>query len=417
MSDKLSEQKCPACGAPLRFDPISGKSVCDFCGSSFDIADEGEIGEGGSRKDQALSEELPIYNCESCGAEIITEAVSASVQCPYCGNNIVLTEKIEGGLRPDGLIPFRFDKSQLPDEVRKFYKNKWLLPRRFFSESSLEDVTGVYVPFWLFDEQLSGRLNYDCWKDRSYRDGDYDVTEHKHYDVVRDVSMSFENVPANASVRLDDKLMESVEPFDYSGLKPFGMSYLSGFCAERFDKGADEVKTRAEQRMESTAYSVSDDRARSGYTGCRRESGKLGAKGDKSRYMLLPVYTFGVKWKDKRYDFAMNGQTGKVVGELPPYGGKAALLWLAAFAVTFGVSFLLGWLISGEARFGLPLIIAGIVSLIFTLIVASNMRTVRSASSAGNYLVGDSVKVVKIADRFTRTTEDRTLNPEKNARG
>lgn len=412
MSEKLAEQKCPACGAPLRFDPISGKSVCDFCGSSFDIAVEGEVGEGGGREGiSSAPVELPVYNCDSCGAEIITEAVSASVKCPYCGNNIVLTEKIEGGLRPDGLIPFRFDQKQLPDEVKKFYKNKWLLPRKFFSESSLEDVSGVYVPFWLFDSDLSGRLSYDCYKESSTREGDYKVVKKEHYDVVRDVAMKFENVPANASVRLDDKLLESVEPFDYEGLKPFSMSYLSGFCAERFDKGAEDVHERAKERMESTAYSLADSKSREGYSGGERKSGKLKASGERNRYMLLPVYTFLVKWQDKQYSFAMNGQTGKVVGELPPYGKKAFLLWLASFAASFGVTFLIKWLISG-VNFVLPAIVGLIVSLIFTLVVVSNMRTVRAAANARSYLRDDSVKVNRIADRYTHTDEDRVYEPE-----
>ena len=334
MNESLSEQKCPACGAPLRFDPASGLSVCDWCGSTFEIKDEGEIGHGGHADAAPL--EIPVYNCASCGAEIVADAVAASVQCPYCGNNIVLTEKVSGGLAPDGIIPFRFDRKQLPDEIKKFYKDKKLLPKRFFSESSLVEVTGVYVPFWLYSGEYSGRMEYDCYKDSSARRGDYIVTERKHYDVVRGISMCFTDIPADASERLDDDLMDSVEPFYFNDLKPFNMSYLSGFCAERFDRDSKAVRSRAVDRMNTSARSVAEGSV-SGYSGRSLKSNGLVPRNISTKYVLLPVYTFGVDHDGKRYRFAMNGQTGKVVGDLPTDKGRTWLMRLAWFGGVFAV--------------------------------------------------------------------------------
>ena len=341
MENALSEQKCPACGAPLRFDPLSGKSVCDWCGSSFDIP-EGEAPEQIVTDRPGVSEtELPLYNCRSCGAEIIADAVSASVTCPYCGNNIVLTEKVSGGLRPDGIIPFRFDKKQLPDEIRKFYKDKKLLPRNFFAESSLTEVCGVYVPFWLYSCEFSGEVKYEGYKDRSTRSGDYLITERRFYDVVRDVSMRFADIPVDASERLEDDLMDSVEPFYLSDLKPFNMSYLSGFFAERFDRDSDAVRSRAEKRMNTSAYSIVDSRVGGGYSGVSRRSSGMKARGLTAKYVLLPVYTFGVKWDGRTYRFAMNGQTGKVVGDIPTSKKKSMLIRWLTFAGLFAAMMLL----------------------------------------------------------------------------
>lgn len=333
MSEKLSEQKCPACGAPLRFDPISGLSVCDWCGSTFEINDEGEIGQG--LHENAAPLEIPVYNCASCGAEIIADAVSASVQCPYCGNNIVLSEKVSGGLAPDAIIPFRFDKKQLPEEIQKFYKDKKLLPKHFFEESRLTEVTGVYVPFWLYSADYKGNVKYDAYNDTSSRHGDYIVTTRKHYDVVRDVSMRFTDVPVDASERLEDDLMDSVEPFHYELLKPFNMSYLAGFCAERFDKDSSAVRSRAVERMNSSALSVADGNAGGGYSGMTRKSNSLKPENVETKYVLLPVYTFCVNHDGKNYRFAMNGETGKVVGDIPTDKKRAWLMRLAWFGGVF----------------------------------------------------------------------------------
>lgn len=413
MSGKLSEQKCSACGAPLRFDPASGKSVCDWCGSSYDISDEGELGAGGDRPDNAAPETLPVYNCESCGAEIVTDAQSASVQCPYCGNNIVLTEQVSGGLTPDGLIPFKFDKKQLPDEVNKFYKDKKLMPKGFFTESTLEDAAGIYVPYWVFDTDLSGSMVYDCTKRSERREGDYIVTEKAHYDVRRNVSMRFEKVPVDASVRLDDKLMESVEPFDYNGLKPFDMSYLSGFFADRFDKGSDAVRSRAMDRMNESAYSIADSDARKGYSSCERKSGKFAPSNVNAKYMLLPVYTFAVKWGDKKYDFAMNGQTGKVVGDVPRSAGKTALLFLISFLISFAAALLLLLLFTGNWLVLPSILFGAVVSGIITLVECSKMKTVHNAVGAREYLKRESVKIAKVMDRYTHTDTERVYSPVK----
>lgn len=350
MQRNLSEQKCPACGAPLRFDPESGKSVCDWCGESYEIptSTDTDLGEGGAQNEAAPDEtaELPVYNCLSCGAEIIANAVSASITCPYCGNNIVMTEKVTGGLRPDAVIPFKIDKKELPAAVTRFYSDKKLLPRGFFSESSIVNLCGVYVPFWLYNCTLSGSAYYEGRSDSSSRQGDYIVTESRYYNVVRDVSMHFDDIPVDGSARLDDALMDSLEPFDVSQAVPFRLSYLSGFYAERFDKTSDEVRDRAEYRMRTSALSIADANARAGYTSVTRKDDDLAPSDVETKYMLLPVYTFDVKYGDKLYSFAMNGQTGKVVGELPIDKGVTALRWLRTFGIVAAVIMLVIWLVS-----------------------------------------------------------------------
>lgn len=349
MAEKLSEQKCPACGAPLRFDPESGKSVCDWCGTSYDIpTTEDEKLENGPEAGTALpnEEELPIYNCRSCGAEIVTDAVSASIKCPYCGNNIVLTEKVSGGLRPDGIIPFRIDKKSLPGAVSDFYKGKKLLPKKFFSESNIEDICGVYVPFWLYSCTFQGVVCYDGVKSTSAREGDYIVTVNDHYDVKRAVSMQFTDIPVDGSARLNDALMDSIEPFDFSDVKPFRMSYLSGFFAERFDRDSEQVRDRAENRMYASAITVANSDVGGGYSSVTRDSDDLHAESVEAKYVLLPVYTFNVGWGNKKYSFAMNGQTGKVVGDLPSSKGKSLLYRWGTAAAIFAIVMLVLSLIS-----------------------------------------------------------------------
>ena len=325
--DPVHEQKCAACGGPLRFDPESGKLVCDYCGTVFDIEAQQppEPGEalGDVDFDQLSAhaaavgaEGLPIYNCVSCGAEVITSPQQMALTCPYCGNNIVLTEKTSGNLRPDGLIPFKITAKALPEAMTKFYKGKKLLPKNFFSESRMEKVTGVYVPFWVFSGTLKGRLDFTGDKSSSRRSGDYIITDTEHYRIRRDVSMEFRDLPVDASGRVDDALMDSLEPFHMEDEKPFDMQYLAGFTADRFDQARKDMAGRAKKRMNNSAISLVNGKLAGEYSNVSSTGGSLQAD-LRARYLLFPVYLFDLKHGNKTYAFAVNGQTGEVVGSVP----------------------------------------------------------------------------------------------------
>ncbi|MCR4655207.1 MAG: hypothetical protein K5770_03135 [Lachnospiraceae bacterium] len=367
--ESVKEQKCPDCGAAMRFDPLSDKLVCDYCGKVMEIKaskkeppDKGSISgkadatakkekqnktekektsgdtdsivngfdfdslnEMASRPD---AQSLPIYNCVSCGAEVIASPEQVATSCPYCGNNIVLTQKVSGQLRPDGLIPFKIDSKAMPAAVRNYYKGKKLLPRRFFADSVLGNVTGVYVPFWVFSGKLSGRLTYSAEQHSSFREGDYRVTQTDHYQLTRDVEASFENVPVDAGEKISDALMDSLEPFNMKDVKPFDMRYLAGFTADRFDVAKDETAKHAQKRMHSTTAQSANSHAGAGYTNVSASGGRLSASLS-AKYLLFPVYMFDVVFNGKKYPFAVNGQTGKVSGELPiDEGVSRAYYWL-----------------------------------------------------------------------------------------
>ena len=337
-ADPQAQQKCPACGGTTRFDPVKGALVCEYCGTVTPIPTEkkeekkeDKQGEEGaesvsmqgfdfkSLNDQATdlnAENLPVYSCVSCGAEVIAPAEQIALTCPYCRNNIVLTDKVSGKLRPDAGIPFRITTKELPAAMNRFYKGKVLLPKRFFSDSTMGNVTGVYVPFWIFSGKIGGRMIYNAHTTSTARRGNYEDTTTSRYSLERDVSMEFKNVPVDASGKIKDELMDSLEPFDMNDAKPFDMRYLAGFTADRFDEAKSDIAARAEKRMYTTAANVAAASAGAGFSGVTHRGGKLKLDMD-AKYMLLPVYLFDLTFDGKKYSFAVNGQTGKVVGEIP----------------------------------------------------------------------------------------------------
>ena len=362
MSD-IKEIKCSRCGAAMKYDPELKLLVCEHCGHSYDPGEETENTpkeandtefEGfdfASLNDSASvpsAEDLPIYICKSCGAEIVAAPEQFSLTCPYCDNNIVLSDKASGSLRPDGVIPFKFTSKELPAAVRRYYRRKDLLPRKFFSDSKMSEVTGVYVPFWVFSGNLSGTLEYEGSTSSSHRSGDYIYETTKYYDILRDVSVDFENLPIDASDKVNDAMMDSLEPFDLNEVKPFDISYLAGFAADRFDVPKNDIASRAQKRMTRSAEQVSIREAGRGYNGVHQVGGKLNAALD-AKYLLFPVYKFSVMYDGYPYSFAVNGQTGKVVGNLPTdkkrkrgyFWKRVGIITLAVLLISF-ISYMLG---------------------------------------------------------------------------
>ena len=361
---QVYEQKCPRCGAAMRFDAETGKLICDYCDNIVDIEAEDQKQETVYKDDEIKgfdfkkltdqasrpdTENLPVYICVSCGAEVIASPVQTATACPYCGNNIVLTDKVSGMLRPDKVIPFHISSKELPAAVKRFYKDKKLLPKDFFSESKMGNVTGVYIPFWVFNGKFSGDLDYFAEKVTTTRRGDYLYSTEDHYVLVRRAQIAFDNIPVDAGEKIDNALMDSLEPFNLEEAKPFDMGYLAGFTAERFDEKKSTMSDRARKRMLNTARDMIASRAGGGYSNVRYQSGYLNADIDAS-YMLFPVYLFDIKYGNKNYNFAVNGQTGKVVGRLPDSKNARVSYFYKWFGIVAGIlialsilKYFLGW--------------------------------------------------------------------------
>ncbi len=127
-----------------------------------------------------------------------------------------------------------------------------------------------------------------------------------------------------------DELMESIEPFDASEIIDFKTAYLAGYLADKYDVSKDDSIGRANKRIKKSTEDCFASTA-GGYSTLRTENSNIGIKDGKSRYALYPVWLLNTTWRGKKYTFAMNGQTGKMVGDLPMDKG-AYWKWWAIYA-------------------------------------------------------------------------------------
>jgi DNA-directed RNA polymerase subunit RPC12/RpoP len=260
--------------------------------------------------------QLRSYSCPACGGEIITEETTAATFCPYCENPTILPAQVSGGLKPDGVLPFRKSKADAEEAFRNLCKGKPLLPRFFREEHRVEKITGIYVPFWLYDCQGDFYGNYKATRIHTWSDRDYIYTRTNHYHLVRAADSEFVSIPMDASKKMDNAIMESIEPYDYSQIVDFETAYLSGFLADKYDVESSEGQERVKERVASSINSMISGTI-AGYQSVIPISTRLNVKHGKAKYVLLPVWMLNSNYKGKIYTFLMNGQTGKIAGSLP----------------------------------------------------------------------------------------------------
>ena len=349
---KLLEYKCPSCGGALKFDSSVQKMKCPYWGTEFemealknydDILNQEQPDnmkwetQAGSEWKTGETDNMIIYTCKSCGGEIVGDQNLGATSCPFCGNPVVMMGQFSGDLRPDYVIPFKLDKQAAKDGLVKHLKGKRLLPKQFKSQNRINEIKGVYVPFWLFDADATGKVRYKATRVRAWSDEDYNYTETSYFSVYREGEIGFEKIPVDGSSKIADDLMESIEPFYFEDAVDFQTAYLAGYLADRYDVTANQSIERANERIK---HSTEENFAATvqGYSSVITESSSIQLSNGNAKYALYPVWMLSTTWNGKNYTFAMNGQTGKFVGDLPLDKG-AYWRWFFSLSVIFSIIF------------------------------------------------------------------------------
>jgi len=358
MADIL-EYKCPSCGGAIGFDSASQQMVCPFCDTQFEMEalrawDEALKNEKPSQMDwqsapgsvwaEGEQNGMQVYGCKSCGGQIIADQSTAATKCPYCDNPVVVTGQFSGSLRPNMVIPFQLDKKAAKAALKKHLTGKRLLPKVFRDENHIDEIKGIYVPFWLFDTQANADIRYKGTRSRSWSDKDYNYVETSHFAIHRAGTLAFDRVPVDGSSKMADDLMESIEPFDFRAAVDFQTAYLAGYLADKYDVDAQQSMERANSRItrsteEAFAATVT------GFAGVTPEHSSIQLANARVNYALLPVWILNTSWKGSKYTFAMNGQTGKFVGDLPldksAYWRWFGIVAAIGSAAAFGIQWLM----------------------------------------------------------------------------
>ena len=422
MATQVTNYQCPGCTGPLQYSPTTGKLECEFCGGSFTTAEVEAYYEEENRKaEAALKQEsapadgqwgedaarMRAYSCPSCGAELLCDDTTAATACPYCGNPSVVPGQFADVKRPDYVIPFQVEKEAAVAALKQHYKGKPLLPGGFANGNHLEEVKGVYVPFWLYDGEASADVTFSATRSRVHTTHNERITTTEHYRVHRSGRVSFEKVPVDGSSKMPDSHMDAIEPYDYEQMVPFSMSYLPGFLADKYDVEPETCADRVEIRCRNSAIAAMESTV-TGYSTCSVSHADVRIHREEPGYALLPVWLLSTRWQDKNYLFAMNGQTGKLIGDLPVSKGRLAIWFLGLFAVFAALGTMLFEIEAG-------LIGGAVIAGIVCAIMVGAMKSAHLQTDAHAYIPASGVILTGRSDHFThRTVTRQPINNQRS---
>ncbi len=359
----IQEYKCPCCGGAIAFDAGTQKLKCPYCDTEFDVEMLNELAETADiiagedtmeNWDTGMNGEwnenesagMRSYICNSCGGEIIGDENMGASSCPFCGSPIVVSDRFSGILKPDLVIPFKLDKKAAKEALQKHLDGKKLLPKVFKSQNHIDEIKGIYVPFWLFDADVSGSVKYSATRTRCWSTGKYNYTETKHFAIYREGDVAFKNIPVDASSKMADDLMDSLEPFNFDEAVDFNTAYFAGYFADKYDVTVEENLPRINFRVKHSTEDAFRQTITGLYDTVLLDNSYIDLHNGGARYALLPVWLLNTTWNGEKYTFAMNGQTGKFVGNLPMDKKLYRKYWWRAAACSVPFGLIIGYLLN-----------------------------------------------------------------------
>ncbi|MCR5499980.1 MAG: hypothetical protein K6F31_06280 [Acetatifactor sp.] len=431
MSD-INQFQCPCCGARLGYDGEKDQMHCQYCDSTFSVeqikaeqAAKEEMAAGSSMNWQTSSSSSSViagpdgkiegYSCPACGAQMMADEKTAATECPYCGNFAIIKTSFEGMYKPDLVLPFVVSKEKAQSALTEFTKGKKLLPDAFVNRNRIDSLTGLYVPFWLYSCHADGTIFYEGVKSKKWEDNDYRYVKKDHYRMIRGGAMDFERIPCDASTKMDDATMDSLEPYDLSKAVPYDAAYFSGYLADRYDVEEKDTRPRANERVQNSFRDRLKEEVKE-YEEVKATGEQIRLSNAKAEYAMLPVWMMTTQFEGQAYTFGINGQTGQMVGSLPIDKSKATKQYCITGGISLAVALVILRLILGTFGVGTiagSIIAAVLIALIHVSSLKSAMNTVHKKTTAKAYMSQNSVKLGRREDNFLYSKTEKTEKPKQ----
>ena len=307
--------ECPGCGNNLIYDIARQKMYCKACESVYDPenVDKQKDGTDGSEM------EINQFICPQCAGEIYSTDDAATAFCSYCGAATMLSSRLRSERRPDYIIPFKVTKERCKEAYVQTMKRAIYAPGRLRNKNNVQEFRGIYIPYWLCDVEQKGPIHVKATE--NYVETGYNVTD--TYIVDSYVDNCYEDIAMDACSLFPDDINSKIAPFDAVGLKPFSTGYLSGFYADLPDVDYEIYKGQIYEVADSQAYEEMCDRLAIGRKNLQvqpsqdNETSIFHSNISQIKTALFPVWFMSYK-NGKRIAYAVvNGQSGKVVADIP----------------------------------------------------------------------------------------------------
>lgn len=346
----IKNYKCINCGSDIVFEPSSKRWKCLSCFSEFSKEQLDEFfynKEDGIKKTEKTAninvklENLNSYNCQNCGGEIVADDNTVATFCPYCKSPSIIKSKLQGEFNPELVIPFRKPEKEAKELYNNWIMKKIYTPKDFKSKETIDEIKGLYAPYWLYDMNVNGRITATATRVSHWSDGEYHYTKTDYYDIYRAGNNDYEKIPQDAATKLDDVMMDHIEPFNYEEMTDFEMPYMAGFFAERYDLDSNQCLDAAKEKAE-TYFEKRLRETIKGYHSFSIKTKSFSYSKVESSYAMLPIYYLANFYNGKKHDFMMNGQTGKIYGNPPVSLFLVGRMFILSFIICYVIALIGG---------------------------------------------------------------------------
>ncbi|MDR0831347.1 MAG: zinc ribbon domain-containing protein [Bacillales bacterium] len=324
-------EKCPSCGANLEFDPATSSLFCSHCEYRKEIKSNKKAEEEFSTlfvKETKWEEDIRAVQCPNCGAKELVSSKDIGKNCPYCGTGLVLQKEELSGKKPTHVVPFKKDKDSAVKAYLTVVRKRFFAPKLFKLGVTVNDISGVYSPSFTFDSRTVspykgtlGKYYYvtvGSGKDR------HQERRIRYFNISGVKTHFFDDVLVQAGSKIDQKTINTLQPFYTNDAFAYKEDYLFGFSANQYSKDGPTCWNEAKKTMEVEIKRL----ILSGYSYDTVSSFSFSTSHfDQSyKYLLVPIFVGFVRYNNKDFNFFINGVTNKVVAKTPVSALKVLLV-------------------------------------------------------------------------------------------
>ena len=340
---------CAACGAQAEWNPGKQLLVCGFCGTSAPFTVDDATGAMVENDLVTALRELPdesrgwlaekrTVQCQSCKAVSVFDPSRTGQNCDFCGSpKLIDYAEIKAPIRPQGILPFKVDQGKVREQMRGWFRGRWLAPSNLGDKALVDRVHGVYVPYWTFDAQAvcpwtaeAGHYYYttERYRDNQGRTQTRQVRHVRWEPASGRVEHFFDDEPVPGTQGLRHDLLKKIEPFATAECAGYDTAYLSGFVVEHYQIVLFDAAERAQQAMVEQLRGMAS-REVPGDTQ-RNLQIHPSFSGRTFKHILVPVWVLSFTYRTKIYQVLVNGHSGAIAGDYP-------LSWWKVFFLTIAV--------------------------------------------------------------------------------
>ena len=301
---------CPNCGGNLRFDIRTQQLGCAYCQTQVDVY---SFEDNTPATEKQTEFDATVFSCPQCGGEILSTDTSAAEFCSFCGASTILHSRLSKEKRPSYIIPFQKTKEDCKQAYGALMKKAIFAPDALKNPKHIDGFRGIYMPYWTFHLTQEGSFSLNG--STSKRRGDYIYTD--HYRLSGEIDAYYKGLSYDASSSFDDHISEKIAPYDVKGMKAFTPAFLSGFYADTADVDAQTYENEAKNiAIENSTNAIYQE-----FSGVRLESlltpDALQTQVKEVDRTMFPVWFMSYRNAGRVAYATVNGQTGKVVTDLP----------------------------------------------------------------------------------------------------